>query len=54
METKIQDNDPALTAQLKAGLKRTHMERFLMFCTLYKMHHTLKQAKITHKPLIRR
>lgn len=51
---KIHDDDPSLTAQLQAGLKRTYQERFEMFTTLYKVHETLKKAKITYKPLIRR
>lgn len=38
--------------QLKAALKRTYTERFLMATTLYKVQMTLNKAKITRTPYI--
>lgn len=37
---------------LKAALSRTHQERFEMGTRIYKIHQTMKKAKITHKPFI--
>jgi hypothetical protein len=51
---KIQDDDPNLTAQLKAGLKRTFQERFELATRLYKVQQSLKKATITFKPFINR
>ncbi|WP_462266052.1 hypothetical protein [Mucilaginibacter sp.] len=38
--------------QLKAGLKRSHKERFEMATRLYKIQMAMKKAVITHQPFI--
>lgn len=37
---------------LKAVLRRSHKERFLMATRLYKIQQTIKRAVITHKPFL--
>lgn len=37
--------------QLRAALKRTHAERFLVMTKLMKMSIMFRNAKITHQPL---
>ena len=46
------DYEKAEMDQLKAALKRTHTERFLMATTLYKVQKTLNKAIITRTPYI--
>jgi len=36
---------------LRASLKKSYKERFLMATQLYKVQKTMQKAKITHKPL---
>jgi hypothetical protein len=38
--------------QLRAALKRTYAERFLMMTKLMKMNIMFRQAKITHQPFL--
>lgn len=45
--------EKAATDLLRAALNRTYTERFLMTTRLYKIQQMLKQAKITHKPLLK-
>ena len=42
--------EKAETDLLRAALKRTHEERFLMMTRLMKMNIMFKKAKITHTP----
>ncbi|MFD1257765.1 hypothetical protein ACFQ3S_13235 [Mucilaginibacter terrae] len=37
---------------LKAALKMSYKERFLMTTRLYKVHQTMQKASIQHKPYI--
>ncbi len=46
------DYEKAEMDQLRAALKRTHKERFLMATTLYKVQMTLNRAKITRMPYV--
>ncbi len=46
------DYEKAEMDQLRAALKRTHKERFLMATTLYKVQKTLNKAKITRMPYV--
>jgi len=42
--------EKAETDLLRAALKRSYKERFLMMTTLMKMNNTIKRAKITFTP----
>ncbi len=44
------DYEKAETDLLRAGLARTHTERFLFATRLYKIQKTMDKAKIIHKP----
>ena len=37
---------------LRANLRRSYKERFLMATRLYKIQQTMKRAVITHKPFV--
>ncbi|RZM27742.1 MAG: hypothetical protein EOO88_11640 [Pedobacter sp.] len=39
---------------LKDGLSRTYKERFEFATRLYKIHMTMKNASISHKPFIKK
>jgi len=44
--------DKAELEYLKAGLRRSHKERFEYATLLYKVQQTMNKAIITHKPFI--
>ncbi len=46
------DYEKAEMDQLRAALKRTHKERFLMATTLYKVQMNLNKSKITRMPYV--
>jgi hypothetical protein len=48
------DDDPSLTAEIEAGLRRSFQERFEFAMRLYKIQQALKKATIIHKPFISR
>ncbi|HEX8462222.1 MAG TPA: hypothetical protein VF623_12360 [Segetibacter sp.] len=50
IEATDADYEKAEMDQLRDALKRSHMERFLMTTTLYKIQLTLNRAKITRTP----
>lgn len=52
MEHPKNSFDEAELELLKAALKRSYKERFLMATRLYKIQMTMKKAVITHKPFI--
>lgn len=50
MQEPQPDYEKAEMDLLRAGLRRTHEERFLFLMQLIKIQNTLQKAKITHKP----
>lgn len=48
------DYEKAEMDLLRDALMRSHKERFLMAITLYKVQQTMKKAKITHMPNLKK
>jgi hypothetical protein len=53
-KTQLSTFDQAEIALLKAALKRTYKERFLIATQLYKAKMMMDKAIITHKPFIKK
>jgi hypothetical protein len=48
------DYEKAEMDLLRDALMRSYKERFLMATTLYKVQQTMKKAKITHPPYLKK
>ena len=47
----VPDYEKAETDLLRAALRRTYTERFLMATRLYKINRMMQNATVTHQPL---